>query len=121
MGGSIVLIIVFSLLLLNFGTLYLNLSFLTFTTFLRLKGRSINTCGEVDLFMLRNSFLVIFFKFLIGFYTPFIPFFSFNTLQLRLDRGICCPSCCCCAALAAHHKKKKKKKKNTFLRPLHVL
>merc|ERR1712002_827380 len=94
--GSIVLIIVFSHLLLNFGTLYLNLSFLTFTTFLRLKGRSINTCGEVDLFMLRNFFLVIFFSFIIGFSSPFIPFFSFITLQLRLDKDIGCPSFCCC-------------------------
>merc|ERR1712002_212765 len=35
----------FSLLLLNFGTLYLNLAFLTSTTYLRLKGRSINIYG----------------------------------------------------------------------------
>merc|ERR1712002_781963 len=42
---SIVLIIAFSPLLLNSGTLYLNLSFLTHTTCRRLRGRSIITFG----------------------------------------------------------------------------
>merc|ERR1712002_1333682 len=54
--GSIVLIIVSFILLINFGTLYMNLSFLTSTIYLRLKGRSIITCGEVKLFYVKKSF-----------------------------------------------------------------
>merc|ERR1712002_201501 len=51
---SIALIIVFSPLLLNSGTLYLNLSFLTLTTCRRLRGRSIITFGGGGL---KRSFL----------------------------------------------------------------
>merc|ERR1712002_1128936 len=76
--GSIVLIIVSFLLLLNFGTLYLNLSFITSTTYLRLKGRSIITCGGgVNFFMLGNLFLVIFFYFFIVFFTSFFNSFYY--------------------------------------------
>merc|ERR1712002_1365769 len=49
---SIALIIVFSPLLLNSGTLYLNLSFLTLTICRRLRGRSIITLGGVKCFFL---------------------------------------------------------------------
>merc|ERR1712002_587303 len=62
---SAALISVFSLLPLNFGTLYLNLSFLTCTTYLCLKGRSIITFGVLKTFFYGkksfscNSFLYL--------------------------------------------------------------
>merc|ERR1712002_1027172 len=68
---SIALIIVFFPLLLNSGTLYLNLSFLTHTTCRRLRGRSIITFEGVKTFlsMLRNLFsLSPFYVFFIRFY-----------------------------------------------------
>ena len=107
--GSIVLIIVFSLLLLNSGTLYLNLSFLTSTTYLRLKGRSIITCGGVKLFYVKkflscNSFN-IFNTFLLSFISFYFLFISlFIILQPRLDEGIR-------SRLGANYYKKKKKKR----------
>merc|ERR1712002_153734 len=71
---SIALIIVFSPLLLNSGTLYLNLSFLTHTTCRRLRGRSIITFAGFETFfsMLRNLFpLSPFYIFFIRFYLIF--------------------------------------------------
>merc|ERR1712002_1335363 len=71
---SIALIIVFSPLLLNSGTLYLNLSFLTLTTCRRLRGRSIITFAGFKTFfsMLRNLFsLSPFTYFLFAFYLIF--------------------------------------------------
>merc|ERR1712002_1078208 len=83
------LIIVFSPLLLNSGTLYLNLSFLTLTTCRRLRGRSIITFGGLNvLFYVEKSFffkpfLHIFYSLLSIFFTLFI-----NSLQPELDKGI---------------------------------
>ena len=106
---SIALIIVFSPLLLNSGTLYLNLSFLTHTTCRRLRGRSIITFGGVKTFlsMLRNLFsLSPFYVFFIRFY---LNFYSFNQLfAARAGQGHSCPSWSCCAPLQGHAIKKSK-------------
>ena len=71
------LIIVFSLLPLNSGTLYLNLSFLTCTTCLCLKGRSVFTFGGVKTFMVKNLFLVILFYIFYLFLLPSYSLFLF--------------------------------------------
>merc|ERR1712002_1357839 len=106
---SIALIIVFSPLLLNSGTLYLNVSFLTHTTCRRLRGRSIITFGGVKTFLsvLRNLFsLNPFYTFFICFYL----FYSFNQpFATQAGQGHSCPSWSCCAPLQGHAKKKKKK------------
>merc|ERR1712002_339489 len=106
---SIALIIVFFPLLLNSGTLYLNLSFLTHTTCRRLRGRSIITFeGVVKTFlsMLRNLFsLSPFYVFFIRFY---LNFYSFNQLfAARAGQGHSCPSWSCCAPLRGHAIEKK--------------
>merc|ERR1712002_1378375 len=79
--GSKALVIVSFLLLLNFGTLYLNLSFLISTTYLRLKSRSIITCWGVKLFYVKKSFSCnLFINFLVAFYLYFYYFYSFLLL-----------------------------------------
>merc|ERR1712002_1027654 len=92
---SIALIIVFSPLLLNSGTLYLNLSSLTHTTCRRLRGRSIITFGGVKTFlsMLRNIFsLSPFYAFFICFYLSY----TFNQpFAGRAGQGHSCPSWSC--------------------------
>merc|ERR1712002_664378 len=110
---SIALIIVFSPLLLNSGTLYLNLSFLTHTTCRRLRGRSIITFGGVKTFlsMLRNLFSLS--PFYISFIRFYLNFYSFNqSFAARAGQGHSCPSWSCCAPLQGHAIKKKKNKKS---------
>merc|ERR1712002_1430929 len=112
---SIALIIVFSPLLLNSGTLYLNLSFLTLTTCRRLRGRSVITFGGVKMFfsLLRNLFFFKPFLYIfIRFFKPFLYifylllsnfFYSFYQLfAARAGQGHSCPSWSCCAPLQGH-------------------
>merc|ERR1712002_198266 len=99
---SIALIIVFFPLLLNSGTLYLNLSFLTLTTCRRLRGGSIITFGGVKCsFYVKKSF---FFKPFLYFYSLLsIFFYSFyQVFAARAGQGHSCPSWSCCAPLQGH-------------------